>query len=48
MRLLILYFRIINIILHFHYFKIKLQLITAISTCCDKIDVLLHDELRAV
>ena len=47
MRLLILYFKIINIILHFHYFKIKLQLI-AVSTCCDKIDVLLHDELRAV
>ena len=39
------------LVLHYHIFKIKLQLIgltSYISTCCDKSDGLSHDELRAV
>ena len=41
---------LIFLVLHFHIFKIKLQLIgvtSYISTCCDKSDGLSHDELRA-
>ena len=39
------------LVLHFHIFKIKLQLIgltSYISTCCGKSDGLSNDELRAV
>ena len=36
---------LIYLVVHFHNFKIKIQLI--FSTCCEKSDGLSHDELRA-
>ena len=42
---------LIFLVLHFHIFQIKFQLIgltSRISTCCNKSDGLLHDELRAL